>query len=139
LFQASICFWQAYYIFCGESQFVFPHVLTVKLENTVEKGERVSQAQICILGPLLARGPPQRRADLPDRDSSTAAARPCRPSPPTQVSPGRGSGASDSRPPVPTRSTLLTSTSQLGPGCAGAKWTRRPRPLLPAVPRLRTT
>lgn len=59
-------------------------------------------------------GPPQRRADLPDGDTRvaatrTAAARPCRPSPPTQVSPGRWRGASDSRPPAPGPNPVHTA------------------------------
>lgn len=110
---ASVCFWQAFY-FSGESRFLFLHGLTVKLESAVEKGERVSHTQICILGPLLARAPPQLRADLPDGDTGTLAARRGHPSPPTQVSPGRRRRASDSRPtpsPNPEHTAHLHQTT----------------------------
>lgn len=128
-----MCFWHAY-SFSGESRVFFPHGLTVKLENAVEKGERVLHTQICILGPLLARAPPQRSADLPGGDTGTAAATPRRSPPPTRVSLATGAGPATPGPRPLPRAHL----HQLRSGCAGAKWTRRPRPLRPAASRLRT-
>lgn len=86
-----MCFWHAY-SFSGESRVFFPHGLTVKLENAVEKGKRVLHTQICILGPLLARVHPQQSADLPGGDTGTAAATPRRSPPPTRVSLATGAG-----------------------------------------------
>lgn len=65
---------------------------------------------------------------LPPRHATRHRPRGCRwPLAPDQRLPALG--------PYPERAAHL---HQLRPGCAGAKWTRRPRPLLPAASRLRT-